>query len=83
MKIGPEQVRELMEAGEPDSSLVLYQGRPEVVSAADLEAGRYPGALTVASQRDLLDLRGRHDLSPRDIEELAAQLDSAVSRLGG
>lgn len=83
MVIGPAEVRRLMESGDPGSSLVLYEGRVEVVSADDLAAGRYPGALSIASRQELLGMLGRKDPSEQEIEQLAANLDAAASNLGG
>jgi hypothetical protein len=83
MLIGPADVRRLMETDDPDAALVIYQGRAEVVSADDLTADRYPGALSVTTQRTVLDILGRHVTSEQDIEQLAANLDVTASELGG
>jgi hypothetical protein len=83
MLIGPAEVRQLIDSGDPDPTLVLYEGRAVVVPAGDLEAGRYPGALAITSRRELLDSLGRPVASGQDIEQLAASLDAAASSLGG
>ena len=83
MLIGPADVRRLMDADDPDATLAIYQGRAEVISARDLAAGRYPGALSVTSRRDVLEILGRQVTSERDIEQLAANLDVVASDLGG
>jgi hypothetical protein len=54
-----------------------------VVSASDLAADRYQGALSITSQQEVLDLLGRHVTSEQEIEQLAANLDVAASDLGG
>jgi hypothetical protein len=72
-----------MESDDPGSTLVIYQGRAAVVSANDLAADRYRGALSITSQQEVLDLLGRHVTSEQEIEQLAANLDAAASDLGG
>jgi hypothetical protein len=49
MLINPADVRRLMESDDPGSPLVIYQGRAAVISAGDLTADRYPGALSIAA----------------------------------
>lgn len=83
MLIGPDDVRRLMEADDPDATLVIYQGRAAVISAGDLAAGRCPGALSITSQQAVLDILGRPVTSGEDIEQLAANLDATASELGG
>jgi hypothetical protein len=83
MLIGAADVRQLMEADDPDAALVIYQGRAAVVSAGDLTADRYPGALTVTTQRTMVNILGRQVTSEQDIEQLAANLDVTASELGG
>jgi hypothetical protein len=72
-----------MESDDPGSTLVIYQGRAAVVSANDLAADRYRGALSITSQQEVLDLLGRHVTSEQEIEQLAANRDAAASDLGG
>jgi hypothetical protein len=83
MLIGPADVRQLMEADDPDSTLVIYEGRAAVISADDLAADRYPGALSITSQREVREMFGRQLTSDQDIEQLAANLDVTASNLGG
>jgi len=83
MLISPADMRRLMEADDPDAALVIYQGRAAVIPADDLTAGRYPGALSVTTQRTVLDILGRQVTSEQDIEQLAANLDVTASELGG
>jgi hypothetical protein len=89
MTISAEDVRRLLEADEPDATLVLSEGRVAVVPAADLESDRYAGALPIVSRADLLarddllaDDAGR-ELSEHELAEVAAKLDAGVSNLGG
>ena len=83
MLIGSADVRRLLESDDPGSTLAIYQGRAAVISADDLAADRYPGALSIASQREVLDMLGRPVTSEQDLEQLAANLDVAASNLGG
>jgi hypothetical protein len=83
MLIGPADVRRLMESDDPGSTLVIYQGRAAVISADDLTADRYPGALSITSQQEVLGILGRPVTSEQDIEQLAANLDATASNLGG
>jgi hypothetical protein len=83
MLIGPADVRRLMESEDPGSTLVIYQGRAAVISAGDLAADRYPGALSITSQQEVVDILGRHVTSEQEIEQLAANLDVTASNLGG
>jgi hypothetical protein len=58
--------------------------RPGGSDLADkLTADRYPGALSIASQQEVLDILGRPVASEQDIEQLAANLDMTASELGG
>ena len=83
MLISPADVRRLMESDDPGPTLVIYEGRAAVISAGDLTADRYPGALSIASQQEVLDILGRPVASEQDIEQLAANLDVTASELGG
>jgi hypothetical protein len=83
MIVGRSDVRQLVESQDPDCSLVLYRGRTSLVTAEDLAAERYPGALQIVTRREALDMLGRDDPSEREINELAASLDTAMSEMGG
>ena len=83
MLISPADVRRLMESDDPGSTLMIYEGRAAVISAGDLTADRYPGALFIASQHEVLDILGRPVASEQDTGQLAANLDVAASELGG
>ncbi|MFG1933795.1 hypothetical protein ACGFK1_24600 [Mycobacterium sp. NPDC048908] len=82
MTISIDDVRRLLQAGEPDSVLVLVEGRTEVIPAGRLASEQYYGALEVVSRDDLVKRLGDAP-SDHDIAEQAAQLDAAVSELGG
>jgi hypothetical protein len=83
MLIGPADVRRLVEADDPGATLVIYEGRAAVLSADDLAADRYQGALLITSRQELLDTLGRPVTSEQEIEQLAVNLDATVSELGG
>jgi hypothetical protein len=83
MIVGSADVRRLVDSHDPDCSLVLYRGQTMLVGAGDLAADRYPGALPIVSRREALGMLGRDDPSERQIDELAATLDTVVSEMGG
>ncbi|ETK35511.1 hypothetical protein [Microbispora sp. ATCC PTA-5024] len=71
-----DDVRRLLESPAPDATLVLVEGRCEVVpgDAAD--------GLVIASRRDLEDEVGGEDLDDGQLGRLADRLDSVVRDLG-
>ena len=62
--------------------LVVVEGRVDVIGAGRLASADYRGALEVVSREDLVNRIGETP-SDREIEEQAAQLDTAVTELGG
>ena len=80
--IAPEDVRGLLQSEERNPVLVVIEGRVEVIGAGRLASPDYRGALEVASRDDLVQRIGENP-SEREIDEQAAQLDTAVSELGG
>jgi hypothetical protein len=82
MTISSEDVRRLLQADQPDSMLVLVEGRTEVIGSGQLASDQYRGALEVIS-RDDLEKRLGNEPSEHDVAEQAAQLDAAVSEMGG
>lgn len=82
MTISAQDVRGLLDAG-PDATLVLLEGRPAVVSGTDLGSERYRGALQIVTRDELTARVGGGELSERELVELAADLDTAVSDMGG
>ncbi len=77
-----DDVRRLLGAG-PDAVLVLVEGRVDVVSPAELDTDPYRGALQIITRDELVRGAGGEQLSERELKEQAAELDSAVSELGG
>jgi hypothetical protein len=82
MTISIDDVRRLLQSDEPDSVLVLVEGRTEVIGAGRLASEQYRGALEVISRDDLMKRLGDAP-SEHDVAEQAALLDTAVSELGG
>ncbi|MCK0172703.1 MULTISPECIES: hypothetical protein [Mycobacteriaceae] len=82
MTIDATHVRGLLDA-DGEATLVLIEGRAEVVTEGDLRSDRYQGALEVISRAELLRRTDGADLSDRELEEQAAALNTAVDELGG
>lgn len=85
MTITVEHVRRLLAAEDPTSRLVVMNGNAEVVSAEDLRAARYAGAVVVADRAHLVETA---DIDPDDPSEtelraLAERLDTEITLLGG
>jgi hypothetical protein len=80
--ISADDIRRLLRADENDAILVVVEGRAEVIGAGRLASPDYRGALEVISREDLLQRIGTEP-SDREVDEQAAQLDTAVSELGG
>lgn len=80
--ISTEDVRALLQSEEKNAVLVVVEGRVDVIGAGRLASADYRGALEVVSREDLVNRIGETP-SDREIEEQAAQLDTAVTELGG
>ncbi|MEO3758045.1 hypothetical protein ABGB19_07125 [Mycobacterium sp. B14F4] len=80
--ISADDVRRLLNADEKDATLVLIEGRAEVIGAGRLASDEYRGAFEVIARDDLVQRVGESP-SEHEISEQAAQLDTAVSELGG
>jgi predicted Zn-dependent protease with MMP-like domain len=76
-------VRRLLESNVREPTLVLLAGTPQVVSAADLETDDYRGAMVIATQQDLVDQFDGSDISEREVERVAANLNVEINTLGG
>lgn len=83
MSIAADDVRRLLGAGDTNAVLVLIEGHTEIITAEQLTSPAYRGALQVASRRELVARTGTADLSDRELEEQAENLDVAVRNLGG
>jgi hypothetical protein len=80
--ISADDVRRLLQSDEKDAILVVIEGRAEVIGAGRLASPEYRGALEVVTRDDLVQRVGETP-SDHEISEQAAQLDTAVSELGG
>ena len=78
-----ENVRELLESGDEDPTLVVIEGTATVVPGATVRQGDYEGQV-VASRDDLAALTPTDltQASDAQLEELAARLDAAISNQG-
>jgi hypothetical protein len=79
--ISESHVRELLGA-QDDTALVLLEGRAEVVDAASLDSDDYRGAAVLLTRGDLAGRLGTPTPSEREIQELAATLDTMASQTG-
>jgi hypothetical protein len=82
MTISADDVRALLAAA-PDAMPVIVEGRAAVISAEGVNSPRYRGALQVVTRGELVDRVGDAELSVRELAELATDLDTAVSEVGG
>jgi hypothetical protein len=80
--ITPEQVETLLSSDADDPTLIVTGGAATVVPASELDTERYRGAVEVISRQDLVARLGGDTLSRHGLEEIAARLDSMVTRLG-
>ena len=82
MTISPDDVRRLLDA-DGDATLVVIEGRAEVVDADQLGSDEYRGALEVTTRDELVKQTGGAELSDRELAEQADNLNVAVDDLGG
>ncbi len=83
MTISTDDVRRLLQA-DADASLVMIEGRTEVITRDVLGSDAYRGALEVISRAELLERTGgAAELSDAEVSAQATALDTAVSELGG
>ncbi len=83
MIVGADDVRRLLESDADGATLVIQEGRAQVVAAVDLESDAHRGALWVTTRDELLGHTGRAELSQAELEEYAAKLDTGPAQLGG
>ncbi|GAA1357317.1 hypothetical protein [Saccharothrix algeriensis] len=72
-------LRRLLDSDLADPTLVLVEGRVEVVSAAD----RQGGGLELVTRRDFLHRAGQEGFTDAELEQHAVKLSAAVDNLGG
>ncbi|WP_250292198.1 hypothetical protein [Streptomyces atroolivaceus] len=83
MMIDEALVRELLDAADDDSALVLLEGRARVAGQAALRGDDLRGAAVVLTRAELVDRLGTAYPAPQDLTLMAASLDDAVGKLGG
>jgi hypothetical protein len=83
MTVEVPDLRRLLDSDLPDASLVLVEGRLDVVQVDDLDADDYRGALLVVSREELLARAGGLPVTDDRLEQIAATVGSAVDNLGG
>ncbi|MFE2752817.1 hypothetical protein ACFXGA_12555 [Actinosynnema sp. NPDC059335] len=83
MTVKASDLRALLASDVPDPTLVLVEGRVEVVKVDDLDTDGLRGAMLLVSRAELLG-RGVDESSPDDaLEREAATISTAVNELGG
>ncbi|MFF2721530.1 hypothetical protein [Streptomyces sp. NPDC058011] len=76
-------VRELLDAGDEDSALVLLEGHARVAGRAVLDSEALRGAAVVLTRAELVDRLGTAYPDPQELTLVAAALDDTVGKLGG
>jgi hypothetical protein len=83
MTIDEDDLRRLLDSDLPDATLVLVEGRTEVVTALDLDTDAFRGALKVTTREDLRASLDGPDVTEPELKRIAATLGSTVDNLGG
>jgi hypothetical protein len=82
MTVKARDLRELLGSDLPDPTLILIEGRLEIVPVDDLDTDPYRGALLLVSRTELL-ARGATETSTDDeLEHQATTISTAVNDLG-
>jgi hypothetical protein len=79
--ITAEDLQRLLAAEQKNATMVLIEGRIDVIGAGQLASPEYRGALEVISREDLANRIGEAP-SEHDVAEQAGVLDAAISDLG-
>ena len=79
--ITADDLQRLLAAEQRNATMVLVEGRLDVISAGQLASPEYRGALEVVSREDLVKRLGEAP-SEHDVAEQAGVLDAAISELG-
>ncbi|WP_006241450.1 hypothetical protein [Mycolicibacterium tusciae] len=80
--ITADDLQRLLAAEQKNATMVLVEGRIDVIGAGQLASPDYRGALEVVSREDLVKRLGEAP-SDHDVAEQAGVLDAAISELGG
>ncbi|MDG9687164.1 hypothetical protein QC334_31290 [Streptomyces sp. DH18] len=76
-------VRELLDAADEDSALVLLEGRARVAGGSDLDGDDFSGAAVVLTRAELVDRLGTSYPAPQDVTLMTSALDDAVGKICG
>jgi len=79
--ITPDDLQRLLAADQKNATMVLIEGRIDVIGAGELASPDYRGAMEVISREDLVKRLGDAP-SEHDVAEQAGLLDAAISDLG-
>lgn len=79
--ITADDLQRLLRAEQRNATMVLVEGRIDVIGAGQLASPDYRGALEVISREDLVKRLGNAP-SEHDVAEQAGILDAAISDLG-
>lgn len=79
--ITADDLRRLLAAEQKNATMVLVEGRIDVIGAGQLASAEYRGAIEVVSREDLVKRLGEAP-SEHDVAEQAGVLDAAISDLG-
>ncbi|MEU0306486.1 hypothetical protein [Streptomyces cyaneofuscatus] len=83
MMIDEALVRELLDAADDDSALILLEGRARVAGRVALDGDDLRGATVLLTRAELVDRLGTAYPAPQDLTLVATSLDDAVGKLGG
>lgn len=76
-----DDLQRLLAAEQKNATMVLVEGRIDVIGAGQLASPEYRGAIEVVSREDLVKRLGDAP-SEHDVAEQAGVLDAAISELG-
>jgi hypothetical protein len=79
--ITADDLRRLLASEQNNATMVLVEGRIDVIGAGQLASPDYRGALEVVSREDLVKRLGEAP-SDHDVAEQAGVLEAAISDLG-
>ena len=79
--ITPDDLQRLLAAEQKNATMVMVEGRIDVIGAGQLASPEYRGAIEVVSREDLVKRLGEAP-SEHDVAEQAGVLDAAISELG-
>ncbi|MEU9981866.1 hypothetical protein [Streptomyces sp. NPDC050856] len=80
--INESQVRELLEAADDDTALVLLEGRARVLDPAELRSDEHRGAAVLLTRGDLVERLGTSSPAEHDLKALSATLRTMAAELG-